>query len=190
MDAIEKRARELLAAELHKDFGPASAQYVLDGNDDGCTALRAIIAALTPPEGYVLVPVEPTEEMIGDGAESRPMRPFTPIEEWEAFEAMTGCEQGWHKARLCWAAMIAARPDHIAHDLKMVPSRPDHSEHSLDMVNPMSVPDGFVLVPMELPVEMEIAFMEAWVSKRRCIDDPEMQDAWAAALAACPEVPR
>jgi len=44
---IEKRARELLAVELHKDFGPASAQYVLDGNDDGCTAMRAIIAALS-----------------------------------------------------------------------------------------------------------------------------------------------
>ncbi|MHC1664725.1 hypothetical protein ACODUI_06220 [Stenotrophomonas geniculata] len=44
---IENRARELLAAELHKDFGPASAQYVLDGNDDGCTAMRAIIAALS-----------------------------------------------------------------------------------------------------------------------------------------------
>lgn len=60
--------------------------------------------------GYVLVPVEPTEEMVRDGAESRPMRPFTPLEEWEAFEAMSGCEQGWHKARLCWAAMLAARP--------------------------------------------------------------------------------
>ncbi|HEL7612254.1 TPA: hypothetical protein ACKP7M_000556 [Stenotrophomonas maltophilia] len=79
---------------------------------EGWTDLaRAAIAALTPPEGYVLVPVEPTEEMIGDGAESRPMRPFTPLEDWEAFEAMTGCEQGWHKAKLCWFAMLAARPD-------------------------------------------------------------------------------
>jgi len=53
----------------------------------------------------------------------------------------------------------------------------------------LTPPEGYVLVPVELPVEMEIAFMEAWVSKRRCIDDPDMQDAWDAALAARPEVP-
>ena len=53
----------------------------------------------------------------------------------------------------------------------------------------LTPPEGYVLVPVALPVEMEIAFMEAWVSKRRCIDDPEMQDAWDAALAARPEVP-
>lgn len=82
-----------------------------------------------------------------------------------------------------------ATANHVAHDLKMVASRPDHSEHSLDMVAVLTPPEGYVLVPVELPVEMEIAFMEAWVSKRRCFDDPEMQDAWAAALAARPEVP-
>lgn len=49
-------------------------------------------------------------------------------------------------------------------------------------------PAGYVLVPLVLPEEMEIAFMETWVLKRRCIDDPEMQDAWEAALAARPEV--
>jgi len=54
MNDIEKRARELLAAELRNDFGQESARYVLDGNDDGSTAMRAIIAALTPPEGCAL----------------------------------------------------------------------------------------------------------------------------------------
>lgn len=52
----------------------------------------------------------------------------------------------------------------------------------------LTPPEGYVLVPVELPVDMEVAFMEAWVGKRRCVDDPEMQDAWAAALAARPEV--
>lgn len=52
----------------------------------------------------------------------------------------------------------------------------------------LTPPEGYVLVPEQLPVEMEVAFMEAWTSKRRCIDDPEMQDAWSAALAARPEV--
>lgn len=45
MDDIE-RARELLAAELRKDGSPVVAQYVLGGHDDGCTAMRAIAAAL------------------------------------------------------------------------------------------------------------------------------------------------
>ncbi|MCF3495719.1 hypothetical protein JAK49_06155 [Stenotrophomonas maltophilia] len=104
MDAIEKRARELLAAEYANRGSPRYADEIRDteladfGDDDIAMAIRAIIAALTPPEGYVLVPVE-------------------------------------------------------------------------------------------LTVEMEIAFMETWVLKRRCIDDSEMQDAWAAALAARPEVP-
>lgn len=48
MDAIEKRARELLAAHA-EDSGYIVREY---------EAIAAIIAALTPPEGYVLVPVE------------------------------------------------------------------------------------------------------------------------------------
>ncbi|HEL5026735.1 TPA: hypothetical protein UOA81_001926 [Stenotrophomonas maltophilia] len=75
MDAIEKRARELLAAQIETrqprvakmlrvgwlltDFVPA----VQD-------AVAAIIAALTPAEGYVLVPAEPTEEMIAAAEEA------------------------------------------------------------------------------------------------------------------------
>lgn len=115
MDGIEKRARELLATAYEADGMGGRAGVIRNPNQymekPDRRALGCIIAALTPPEGYVLVPVEPTDEMLGDGAESRPMLPFTPLEEWEAFEAMSGCEQGWHKARLCWAAMLAARPE-------------------------------------------------------------------------------
>lgn len=52
MSDIEKRAREIrdkhcpFRAHCHHDI------------------LVAIIAALTPPDGYVLVPVEPTAEML------------------------------------------------------------------------------------------------------------------------------
>ena len=125
---VEQRARELLARCLDEWGYPCEAENIREGQDleSNESELRPISqllcfgmdtadghgrAALTPPEGYVLVPVEPTDEMLGDGAESRPMLPFTPLEEWEAFEAMSGCEQGWHKARLCWAAMLAARPE-------------------------------------------------------------------------------
>lgn len=54
MSDIEKRARELLAAEL----GDYEARCLMDGLGGAVTtgeALSAIIAALTPPEGFVLV---------------------------------------------------------------------------------------------------------------------------------------
>ncbi|WP_049433340.1 hypothetical protein [Stenotrophomonas maltophilia] len=59
MDAIEKRARELLAAEYAKGQFRAYAPEIRNGTtvafDEEIRAIVAIIAALTPPEGYVLV---------------------------------------------------------------------------------------------------------------------------------------
>ncbi len=62
MDAIEKRARDLLAAAYEADGmgGRAGeirnpAQYM---EKPDRRALGCIIAALTPPDGYVLAPVE------------------------------------------------------------------------------------------------------------------------------------
>lgn len=53
---VEQRARELLGSEYR-------AAHSKDPSLNFCTgefevALRAVIAALTPPEGYVLVPVD------------------------------------------------------------------------------------------------------------------------------------
>lgn len=56
MSNIERKARELLAAEQDQH-----------GRCQTSEALAAIKKALTPPEGYVLVPVEPTEEMLKVG---------------------------------------------------------------------------------------------------------------------------
>lgn len=62
MSDIEKRARELLAAEYVKEGRAVSAQETMQGHDLTAhaeyIALRAIVAALTPPDGYVLVPVD------------------------------------------------------------------------------------------------------------------------------------
>lgn len=67
MNDIEKRARELLAAEIEKLEGyKLSAASIRAGSHLGprlAACHAAIIAALTPPEGYVLVPVEPTDAM-------------------------------------------------------------------------------------------------------------------------------
>ncbi|HCQ8476013.1 TPA: hypothetical protein OME37_003754 [Klebsiella michiganensis] len=65
------------------------------------------------PEGYVIVPKEPTERMVIDGFESEPDETFSEPEVWEAFQKMSGCEQAAFRARLCWAAMLAAAPQEV-----------------------------------------------------------------------------
>ncbi|WP_336997867.1 hypothetical protein [Leclercia sp. M50] len=62
------------------------------------------------PDGWVAVPVEPTEDMIIAGFEAELREEFRDPEAWEAFEAMSGCEQAALRAKWCWAAMVAAAP--------------------------------------------------------------------------------
>lgn len=62
------------------------------------------------PDGYVVVPIEPTEDMIVYGFESEPDEDFSDPAIWEEYQAMSGCRQAAHRAKLCWAAMIAAAP--------------------------------------------------------------------------------
>ncbi|MGR4047907.1 Lar family restriction alleviation protein [Kosakonia cowanii] len=68
------------------------------------------VTAATVPEGWKLVPVEPTKRMVIDGFESEPDEMFSEPEVWEAYQAMSGCRQAAHRARLCYAAMLAAAP--------------------------------------------------------------------------------
>lgn len=63
------------------------------------------------PAGWKLVPSEPTEDMVIHGFESAPSLGFSKPEEWDAYEQMSGCQQAAHKARLCYAAMLAAAPE-------------------------------------------------------------------------------
>lgn len=62
------------------------------------------------PAGWKIVPIEPTERMVIAGFESEPDESFSTDEEREAYEAMSGCQQAAHKARVCYAAMLAAAP--------------------------------------------------------------------------------
>lgn len=62
------------------------------------------------PEGFKLVPVEPTENMVIHGFESAPNECFTDYKVWEAYQEMSGCQQAAFRAKLCWAAMLAAAP--------------------------------------------------------------------------------
>lgn len=63
------------------------------------------------PAGWKIVPIEPTERMVTAGFESEPDESFSTDEEWEAYEAMSGCQQSAHKAKLCYVAMLAAAPE-------------------------------------------------------------------------------
>ncbi|WP_288496676.1 hypothetical protein [uncultured Stenotrophomonas sp.] len=69
MDAIEKRARELLGRAYEADGMVGRAGVIRNPSQymekPDRRALGCIIAALTPPEGYVLVPVELLRMVIG-----------------------------------------------------------------------------------------------------------------------------
>ena len=43
------------------------------------------------------------------------------------------------------------------------------------------------LVPVVATEEMQVAFAEVWFTKKRCLDDPEMDDAYTAMLEASPQ---
>lgn len=60
--------------------------------------------------GWQWVPVEPNIGMVTSGFESAPDEFFSPTEEWAAYAEMTGCQKAAHRARLCYAAMLAAAP--------------------------------------------------------------------------------
>lgn len=62
------------------------------------------------PDGWVVVPKVPTEEMIVDGFESEPDKYFSDKDDWKAYKEMSGCQQAAHRAKLCWTAMLAAAP--------------------------------------------------------------------------------
>ncbi|BCG27587.1 hypothetical protein TUM18999_57780 [Pseudomonas tohonis] len=47
----------------------------------------------------------------------------------------------------------------------------------------------WVAVPWQITTDMVVAFAETWYRKRRAIDDPEMDDAYAALLLAAPMLP-
>ena len=89
------------------DYSPKNAESPT-GINQGKS--EPVTTAYKLPEGWVAVPVEPTEDMIVNGLESEPNESFSDEKVWEAYDAMSGCQQAAHRAKLCWAAMISAAP--------------------------------------------------------------------------------
>ncbi|NMX37317.1 hypothetical protein HBO34_05425 [Pseudomonas veronii] len=81
---------------------------------------------------WKLVPVEPTETMVIDGFESEPDECFTDEGVLEQYRAMSGCQQAAFRAKLCWAAMLAAAPVPPQADLDRVTAERDALQISLN----------------------------------------------------------
>lgn len=96
-------AKQMLGVMAESAWKAGRRAATLQGAEPVTTAYKL-------PEGWVAVPVEPTEDMIVNGFESEPDESFSDADVWEAYESMSGCQQAAHRAKLCWAAMIAAAP--------------------------------------------------------------------------------
>jgi len=93
-ESIEKRARELLAKEHRQDQRRAKGIRVAHKtvSRDDRLAVRAIVAALTPPDGWVLMPAVLPEPMLDVL--------------WRAEGDMKDADM-----QSLWAELIAARPE-------------------------------------------------------------------------------
>jgi hypothetical protein len=106
MDAIEKRARELLARAYEADGMVGRAGVIRNPTSymekPERRALGCIIAALTPAEGYVLVPVEPTREMVECAVYAQEPSVGSPA------GGSNNANRLRRKAKRIWAAMLNA----------------------------------------------------------------------------------
>lgn len=106
MNDIERRAREQLAEGLRAAFPDDIArrqvirQLLADELDyiSARVAVRVLAGAEAPPEGYVLVPLEPTQDML-DAARVAPL-PAVLLDSITARQNL--------QLRVQWQAMLAA----------------------------------------------------------------------------------
>ncbi|AXF59312.1 hypothetical protein DVA43_07025 [Leclercia sp. W6] len=106
------RVRDELASSLEYAEGSNRDRMIADAVK-AIHELLALRSVPLMPDGWAAVPVEPTEDMVIAGFEAELREEFRDPEAWEAFEAMSGCEQAAHQAKLCWSAMIAAAPQQV-----------------------------------------------------------------------------
>ncbi len=179
MDAIEKRARELLAAQCEIDGMPEAAERVRAGTFKGDavngfqTTIRTIISALTPPEGHVVVTRNEAGQAVAVTRQDDEGRILSVIAEF-------GPTTGWAAAadrELVSAELGVAKIDDST-EVASAKLRELIDWHVSVATDP-AVNGGYVLVPVE-PTEamLEAAFYE---------DRPK--HIWPLMLSARPEVP-
>lgn len=98
-------------------FTDAELEMMARGDNPQANAYRELLEfrrnSPATPDGWVMVPIDPTESMVIAGFESEPDEFFSEEEDWAAYEAMSGCQQAAHRAKLCYAAMLAAVPKEV-----------------------------------------------------------------------------
>lgn len=125
LDSVAKNAESLpgnspVIGWLRSDYNnddkrdPNAPLFMLGSNDPSETwGVKYLpLSGNSPviPDGYVLVPIVPTEDMVINGFESEPDPHFSDEKEWAEYEALSGCRQAARRAELCWAAMLSAAP--------------------------------------------------------------------------------
>ena len=186
MDAIEKRAREVLAAEwkMQRDFGsPYSfATYMVEvvekGEWDNAPDMRALVAALT--QGEMLESQLKAAVDVAEIAQRRADRTaLTPPEGEQLSESdkdvalAQAVEFADYVERQAKGAMVDAA--------KRFLSLP----YAQELAKRLTPPEGYVLVPVKLTEKM----LDALYSAEGDMSDDDMDDLWKQVLAARPEVP-
>ncbi|MDI9766479.1 hypothetical protein QM327_07895 [Pantoea dispersa] len=118
-ELIKRFTLEISRLNNKREAAQSEDRYFSGGELWALQAFEIALAALASPpapvlrvpDGWQLVPIEPTEDMVIRGFESKPDQFWSTPEEWAAYEAMSGCQQAAHKATLCWHAMLAAAPE-------------------------------------------------------------------------------
>lgn len=112
-----KAGRAEIKQPSSNSFTNAELEMMSPGDNPQANAYRELLAfrynSPVTPDGWVMVPVEPTEGMVIAGFEFEPDEFFSEEEDWAAYETMSGCQQAAHRAKLCYAAMLAAAPKEV-----------------------------------------------------------------------------
>jgi hypothetical protein len=69
-------------------------------------AEQPVQQASAVPEGYALVPIEPTSDMVVDGFEA-----VSEFHDTDEYAELSGCQGAAESARICYAAMLKSAPN-------------------------------------------------------------------------------
>lgn len=128
---------------------------------------------------WKLVPVEPTETMVINGFESEPDECFSDEEAWGQYQEMSGCQQAAFRAKLCWAAMLAAAP---------VPQQADLDRVTTEQLAPVAADemDEFSKWTHEVIAESRINGVTIKIQRMQHLtlsEEKVAHDAWMARAA-------
>ncbi|CAN7607488.1 hypothetical protein LJR034_004638 [Caballeronia sp. LjRoot34] len=102
----EAERAKRIEAMIEQGFIEGAYRHYLD-HKNKCDELKAARATVeqSAPEGWKLVPIEPTSNMVIDGFEA-----VSEFNDTDEFHAMSGCQRAAASAKVCYAAMLSSAP--------------------------------------------------------------------------------